>query len=209
MRPPPPASTPPGARRPSSSRCAGPGWVDAPAQRRRTLPRPRRPHRRPGHVRARVAGARLEHPHLQLHLDVHPPIQAPMPFRFNWHQDGGRQNREIETTPRPRLSVKIAYWPSNVSQPGRGNLKLVPGSHKEQGFFDPATHRSGLEASPAWPSGQTSVRTSHRSIIAPSARCVLPPAGDSPITADALLRVPEPGNLRAAIASVDWTLSRA
>jgi ectoine hydroxylase len=24
------------------------------------------------------------------HLDVHPPIQVPMPFRFNWHQDGGR-----------------------------------------------------------------------------------------------------------------------
>jgi ectoine hydroxylase len=52
-----------------------------------------------------------------------------MPFRFEWHQDGGRQNREIETTPRPRLSVKLAYWLSDVSQPGRGNLKVVPGSH--------------------------------------------------------------------------------
>jgi Phytanoyl-CoA dioxygenase (PhyH) len=63
------------------------------------------------------------------HLDVHPPVRAPMPFRFEWHQDGGRQNREIETTPRPRLSVKVAYWLSDVSQPGRGNLKVVPGSH--------------------------------------------------------------------------------
>ncbi|MBO0822513.1 MAG: phytanoyl-CoA dioxygenase family protein [Actinobacteria bacterium] len=63
------------------------------------------------------------------HLDVHPPIRAPMPFRFDWHQDGGRQNREIETNPRPRLSVKVAYWLSDVSQPGRGNLKVVPGSH--------------------------------------------------------------------------------
>lgn len=44
-------------------------------------------------------------------------------------QDGGRQNREIETAPRPRLSVKLAYWLSNVSAPGRGNLKVVPGSH--------------------------------------------------------------------------------
>jgi ectoine hydroxylase-related dioxygenase (phytanoyl-CoA dioxygenase family) len=52
-----------------------------------------------------------------------------MPFRFDWHQDGGRQNREIETTPRPRLSVKLAYWLSDVTQPGRGNLKVVPGSH--------------------------------------------------------------------------------
>jgi len=63
------------------------------------------------------------------HLDVHPPVRAHMPFRFDWHQDGGRQNREIETTPRPRLSVKLAYWLSDVSEPGRGNLKVVPGSH--------------------------------------------------------------------------------
>jgi ectoine hydroxylase len=63
------------------------------------------------------------------HLDVHPPLQAQVPFRFDWHQDGGRQNREIETDPRPRLSVKLAYWLSDVSEPGRGNLKVVPGSH--------------------------------------------------------------------------------
>jgi len=63
------------------------------------------------------------------HLDVHPPIREPLPFRFEWHQDGGRQNREIETSPRPRLSVKLAYWLSDVSEPGRGNLKVVPGSH--------------------------------------------------------------------------------
>ncbi len=52
------------------------------------------------------------------HLDVHPPLRVRMPFRFDWHQDGGRQNREIETTPRPRLSVKLAYWLSDVSEPG-------------------------------------------------------------------------------------------
>jgi ectoine hydroxylase-related dioxygenase (phytanoyl-CoA dioxygenase family) len=63
------------------------------------------------------------------HLDVHPPLPAKRPFRFEWHQDGGRQNREIETDPRPRLSVKLAYWLSDVSEPGRGNFKVVPGSH--------------------------------------------------------------------------------
>ena len=63
------------------------------------------------------------------HLDVHPPVRVPLPFRFDWHQDGGRQNRELETTPRPRLSVKLGYWLSDVSAPGRGNLKVVPGSH--------------------------------------------------------------------------------
>jgi ectoine hydroxylase len=63
------------------------------------------------------------------HLDVHPPVRVRMPFRFDWHQDGGRQNREVETTPRPRLSVKVGYWLSDVSEAGRGNLKVVPGSH--------------------------------------------------------------------------------
>jgi ectoine hydroxylase len=63
------------------------------------------------------------------HLDVHPRIPEPKPFRFEWHQDGGRQNRELETDPRPRLSVKLAFWLSDVSEPGRGNFKVVPGSH--------------------------------------------------------------------------------
>ena len=71
------------------------------------------------------------------HLDVHPPIRVPVPFRFDWHQDGGRQNREIETTPRPRLSVKLAYWLSDISEPGRGNLKVVPGSHLENWIDGP------------------------------------------------------------------------
>jgi hypothetical protein len=52
-----------------------------------------------------------------------------VPFRLNWHQDGRQQNRESDTTQRPRLSVKLAYWLSDVSQSGRGYLKLVPGSH--------------------------------------------------------------------------------
>jgi ectoine hydroxylase-related dioxygenase (phytanoyl-CoA dioxygenase family) len=64
------------------------------------------------------------------HLDVHPQIRIPRPARFEWHQDGGRQNRELETNPRPRLSVKVAFWLSDVSQPGRGNFKVVPGSHR-------------------------------------------------------------------------------
>jgi ectoine hydroxylase-related dioxygenase (phytanoyl-CoA dioxygenase family) len=64
------------------------------------------------------------------HLDVHPPLTVPKPNWWHWHQDGGRQNREIETDPRPRLSVKLAYWLSDVSKTGRGNLMVIPGSHK-------------------------------------------------------------------------------
>jgi ectoine hydroxylase len=71
------------------------------------------------------------------HLDVHPPIRVPKPFRFEWHQDGGRQNRELETDPRPRLSVKLACWLSDVSEQGRGNLKVVPGSHRQNRIDGP------------------------------------------------------------------------
>lgn len=64
------------------------------------------------------------------HLDVHPPVRVEMPTWWPWHQDGGRQNRELETEPRPRMSVKLAFWLSDVSEPGRGNLMLIPGSHR-------------------------------------------------------------------------------
>jgi ectoine hydroxylase len=64
------------------------------------------------------------------HVDVHPRVPTDKPYRFEWHQDGGRQNVELETDPRPRMSVKVAYWLSDVSQPGRGNFKVVPGSHR-------------------------------------------------------------------------------
>ncbi len=63
------------------------------------------------------------------HLDVHPPVALERRPRWEWHQDGGRQNVEIETHPRPRLSVKVAYFLSDVSEPGRGNLRVIPGSH--------------------------------------------------------------------------------
>jgi ectoine hydroxylase len=71
------------------------------------------------------------------HLDVHPKITVPKPFRFEWHQDGGRQNRELETDPRPRISVKLAYWLSDVSVEGRGNFKVVPGSHLQNWIEGP------------------------------------------------------------------------
>ena len=64
------------------------------------------------------------------HFDVHPTVPPEQPFRWEWHQDGGRQNVELETDPRPRMSVKLAYFLSDVSEKGRGNLKVIPGSHK-------------------------------------------------------------------------------
>lgn len=76
------------------------------------------------------------------HLDVHPPTgQGPDP-RWLWHQDGGRQNLELETEPtRPRLSVKVAYFLTDVSEPGRGNLTVIPGSHVRNTLARPEDSR--------------------------------------------------------------------
>jgi ectoine hydroxylase-related dioxygenase (phytanoyl-CoA dioxygenase family) len=63
------------------------------------------------------------------HLDVHPPMRGTSPRMWMWHQDGGIQNHDLETHPRPRMSVKVAYFLTDVSEPGRGNFSVIPGSH--------------------------------------------------------------------------------
>ncbi|MCX6043742.1 MAG: phytanoyl-CoA dioxygenase family protein [Chloroflexi bacterium] len=64
------------------------------------------------------------------HLIVTPPSGQPEDNKtFGWHQDSGRVNVEMESHPRPRLSLKVAYFLSDTSQPGRGNFWVVPGSH--------------------------------------------------------------------------------
>ena len=62
------------------------------------------------------------------HLDVHPPENEP-PHTWRWHQDGGIQNRDLETDPRPRLSLKVAFFLTDLRSPDRGNFLVVPGSH--------------------------------------------------------------------------------
>lgn len=64
------------------------------------------------------------------HLIVTPPSgQEKNDKTFGWHQDSGRVNVEMESHPRPRLSIKVAYFLSDVSVPDRGNFWVVPGSH--------------------------------------------------------------------------------
>lgn len=80
------------------------------------------------------------------HLDVHPPTAEPGPPRWGWHQDGGRQNLEIETEPvRPRLSVKVAYFLTDLSEPGRGNFTVVPGSHLRNRISRPERPERGFD----------------------------------------------------------------
>jgi len=64
------------------------------------------------------------------HMIVTPPSgQEKTDKTLGWHQDSGRVNLEMESHPRPRLSLKVAYFLSDLSEPGRGNFWIVPNSH--------------------------------------------------------------------------------
>jgi ectoine hydroxylase-related dioxygenase (phytanoyl-CoA dioxygenase family) len=64
------------------------------------------------------------------HLIVTPPSGEAVHGRtLGWHQDSDRVNVEIESHPRPRLSLKVAYFLSDASRPGRANFWVIPGSH--------------------------------------------------------------------------------
>jgi ectoine hydroxylase-related dioxygenase (phytanoyl-CoA dioxygenase family) len=81
------------------------------------------------------------------HCAVNPPADpagARVKKTLGWHQDSGRVNLEMESHPRPRLSLKVGYFLSDCSEPGRGNFHVIPGSHlrdalekPEDGVSDP------------------------------------------------------------------------
>lgn len=74
------------------------------------------------------------------HLIVTPPSGKPVDNKtFGWHQDSGRVNREMESHPRPRLSLKVAYFLSDTSEAGRGNFWVIPGSHRRDTLDLPAS----------------------------------------------------------------------
>lgn len=49
-----------------------------------------------------------------------------------WHRDGGTSATEM-AEPHPRLLIKIAYWLSDLTEPGRGAIRLLPGSNRMVG----------------------------------------------------------------------------
>jgi hypothetical protein len=72
------------------------------------------------------------------HLDVNPPVTGPAkPEPWAWHQDGLRQNSDAEVLtrrrgtgpPRPQFSIKACFVFSDLSRPGRGATRYLPGSH--------------------------------------------------------------------------------
>ena len=75
------------------------------------------------------------------HITVTPPVpleDRPTKKRLHWHQDSGRVNLDIETIPAPRISVKIGYFLTDVSEGSRGNFSVIPGSHLKDEVEYPA-----------------------------------------------------------------------
>jgi ectoine hydroxylase len=50
---------------------------------------------------------------------------------YAWHRDNNRMNRELAVDHQPRISVKVAYFLTDLPDPGMGNLCIVPGSHAQ------------------------------------------------------------------------------
>ena len=80
--------------------------------------------------------------HIQLylhHLNVTPPEPKPAVLPpLEWHQDSGRVNVEMEGNPRPRLSVKVAYFLTDTRAERCGNFYVIPGSHLVNDINRPA-----------------------------------------------------------------------
>jgi ectoine hydroxylase len=65
-----------------------------------------------------------------LYMEAPPGLPADSTMgSLGWHRDTGVMNRDIETQLQPRISVKVAYFLSDCSQPGRANFWAIPGSH--------------------------------------------------------------------------------
>jgi ectoine hydroxylase len=65
------------------------------------------------------------------HLHVKPPAPDADEGEgwMEFHQDSGRVNLEMRTFPQARISLKVAHFLTDVSEPGRGNFYIIPGSH--------------------------------------------------------------------------------
>lgn len=79
------------------------------------------------------------------HIIVRPPQPPGTGAEFKalgWHRDGGIATKELPE-PQPRLRLKICYVLSDMSQPGRGNTRIIPGSHRLLG--PPAWGEGGID----------------------------------------------------------------
>lgn len=76
-----------------------------------------------------VLGWHIQLFHTQL-LVTPPAPDGAAPGAYGWHQDNNRMNLDMETSPQPRVSVKVGYFLTDLPEAGMGNLSVVPGSHE-------------------------------------------------------------------------------
>ena len=71
--------------------------------------------------------------HIQLYhthmMTVPPAPAAAAAKRMGWHQDSARLNIDLETNPRPRVSVKVGFFLTDTTATDSGNVYIIPGSH--------------------------------------------------------------------------------
>jgi len=100
---------------------------------------------------------KLYHSHL-IALPPMPEEERDKKRRLGWHQDSGRLNIELEGNPRPRVSLKVAYFLTDTSVPGRGNFSVIPGSQKLNSLQMPDDDRTDPEnATPVYAKPGTAV----------------------------------------------------
>ncbi|MCY3720127.1 MAG: phytanoyl-CoA dioxygenase family protein [Anaerolineaceae bacterium] len=75
------------------------------------------------------------------HLNLSPPEDPGKGHGLAWHQDSGRLNLELETDPQPRISLKVGFFLTDCSLPGRGNFYVVPGSQLQKTMVFPGGNR--------------------------------------------------------------------
>jgi len=67
------------------------------------------------------------------HMNISVPSNCPVPSKetFGWHKDGGRINEDIPIASKP-LSVKVAFFLSDTSEPHMGNFTVIPESQMDK-----------------------------------------------------------------------------
>jgi ectoine hydroxylase-related dioxygenase (phytanoyl-CoA dioxygenase family) len=67
--------------------------------------------------------------HTQMVVSPTQPPQNGKKPRLGWHQDNNRMNRDLEVALQPMVSLKIAYFLSDIPTVGMGNFYVAPGTH--------------------------------------------------------------------------------
>jgi ectoine hydroxylase-related dioxygenase (phytanoyl-CoA dioxygenase family) len=101
--------------------------------------------------------AELMGPNLQLNTS-HTMVRPPQPpdtdaafKRIDWHRDGAPDMQPVHGT-MPWLYTKVGYFPTDLSEEGMGNLRVIPGSHR-------VADRPPIHAGAIDPVGTIEVRT--------------------------------------------------